>query len=83
MAGVSKGTEPTPPQLTARYSLNGEQNMHRLQSQLLQQGASTETIIKFADEAMRVKNAPGALPGQIQPISEAARTIGAELHWID
>jgi hypothetical protein len=79
---VSKGTEKTPLQLTAKYSLNGEQNMHRLQSQLLQQGASTDTIIAFATEADRVRK-ESTIPGQIHPISSAATHIGAELHWIN
>lgn len=79
---MSKGTEPTPPQLTPRYSLKGEENLHRLQSQLLEQGASTETIIRFANEADRIRKLPH-IEGQIEPITQAAYSIGAEVHWIN
>jgi hypothetical protein len=79
---MTKGTDPTPIQLTPRYSLRGDQNAHRLQLQLRQAGASLETLIKFHEEVDRIRQTPG-IQGQIQPITEAARAIGAEVHWID
>lgn len=77
-----KGTDPTPPQLTARQSLTKHQNVHRLQLQLRQQGASVETIIQFAQEADRVDGMPH-VTGQIEPIATAARSVGAAVHWIN
>ena len=79
---MSKGTEPTPIRVTPRYSLKGEENLHRVQSQMLQQGASTQTIIEFANEAERIRKLP-AVNGQIEPITQAAKHVGAEVHWVN
>jgi len=77
---MSKGTEPTPIRITPRYSLTGQQNLHRVQSQMLQQGASTATILEFARVADETRQRPG-VTGQIEPISTAARAVGVEVHW--
>ena len=77
---MSKGTEKTPIQVTPRYSLTGQQNLHRVQSQMLQQGASTEAILEFAKVADETRQRPGIV-GQIEPITAAAHAVGVEVHW--
>lgn len=79
---MAKGTEPTPIQLTPRYSYWGGENVSLLISQLRAAGADTETILKFDQEVSRLRDELGPESGQIDPITRAAESIGAEVHWI-
>ena len=79
---MSMGTDPTPIRVTPKHSYKAYNNLHRVQSQMLQQGASVEQIIQFANEADRIHKL-SLHRGQIEPITQAANSVGAEVHWIN
>ena len=77
---MSAGTDPTPPQLTPSWHMLGIDNVETMARQLRDQGVSEEKILEFRETAQRLR---AEQPGQVFPLTEAAESIGAEVHWIN
>lgn len=77
---MSMGTVKTPPQLTARFGLKGQENYEYIQKQLVTWKVSEEDRLKFGKEVERLRKR--GIPGQMQILEEAAHSINAALHWI-
>jgi len=75
-----KGTDPTPPQLRLRYSKIGQENLESAVKQLSEQGVGSADLVRFRVLADELRSPES---GQIEPLTQAAMSIGAEVHWID
>ena len=82
MAGMSQGTEPTPPQLRLSYSHAFADNMFTASKDLRRQGVSVSTIQQFEKAAYELwVKSPES--GQIDAFAKGAAAGGFELHWIN
>jgi hypothetical protein len=75
-----KGTDPTPPQLTARYSKGWLENFHAILDQLRAAGFSVDKLLEWVASYDAAGKAGG---NQVQQIGFACQQVGAEVHWID
>jgi hypothetical protein len=75
-----KGTDPTPPQVTARYSKSDNENFHAILDQLRAAGLSVNSLLEWVGSYDAIGKVGG---DQVQAVGFACQQVGAEVHWID